>query len=274
MPNAPQAAMEDTSKQQSLRFSVCIISNVLNPLLHRVLESAARVSDDICLGLNGLDDEGIAAFPVAYPRIRVIKMAWKGYGPVKNELAAYTRHDWILSIDSDEVINEVLQENLLQLPGDSDKVVYAFRRYNFIGSERIRFGSYGKESLKPRLYNKNQVSWNNSKVHEVLEAPAGFIHQQVPGALLHYSAADRKALAASNTKYACLSAENKIRNGVRVLMFKMLLAPLRVFFGNYIFKLGFLDGATGFWLAKEYARYTYLKYYWTRYPERKPGSKG
>lgn len=256
--------MKNQSVQGHLSFSVCIISNVVNALLREVVQSAAALSDDICIGLNTEQNETWDISQLEDMPVRVIFTPWKGYGATKNDLAAHARHDWILSIDSDEVIDEELQQQLRQLPAAPEKVVYAFKRKNFIGSQHIRFGDYGREGLKPRLYNKKWVRWNNNSVHETPDIPADFIQQRVPGALLHYSATDKAALAASNTHYAHLSAAQKTREGVKVSSLKMLTAPIMAFFKNYVFKLGFLDGATGFWLAKEYARYTRLKYYLVR----------
>ena len=256
--------MEHPTTSDHLSFSVCIISNVVNGLLRQVVQSAAALSDDICIGLNTAEKEIRDLSLLHDMPVRIISIPWKGYGATKNTLAAHAHHNWILSIDSDEVIDETLQQQLRQLPAISEKVVYAFKRKNFIGSKQVRFGDYGKEGLKPRLYNKKKIQWNNNSVHETLDIPADFTLQHVPGALLHYSATDKAALTASNTHYAHLSAMHKIQKGSQPGNLKILTAPIMAFLKNYIFKLGFLDGATGFWLAKEYARYTRLKYYLAR----------
>ncbi|MFN8347214.1 MAG: hypothetical protein U0X91_19585 [Spirosomataceae bacterium] len=41
---------------------------------------------------------------------------------------------------------------------------------------------------------------------------------------------------------------------------KIYLSPAFRFMVEYVFKLGFLDGYYGWFIAKENARYTYLKY--------------
>lgn len=267
---APEPSMQHHTSSDRLLFSVCIISNVVNPLFLKVVQSAISLSDDICIGLNAEQNGNLDTSLLDGLPVRIIHTPWQGYGSTKNELANYAYHNWVLSIDSDEVIDKTLEQQLLQLPTNSDKVVYAFKRKNFLGSKHIRFGDYGREGLKPRLYNKLDVQWNNNRVHETLNIPEDFSLKHVPGALLHYSAADKASLIASNTHYARLSAAHKIQEGYQVSPMKIWTAPLMAFLKNYLFKLGFLDGAAGFWLAKEYARYTRLKYDLVLHPEKNP----
>ena len=50
-------------------------------------------------------------------------------------------------------------------------------------------------------------------------------------------------------------------NGKRSNWFKLVANPLVAFINGYFFKLGFLDGAVGFFIASTVSYNTMLKYY-------------
>ena len=60
--------------------------------------------------------------------------------------------------------------------------------------------------------------------------------------------------------YALLNAEKYFRQGKRPGILKPVLSPIFSFIKNFFFKLGFLDGGTGFQCARINAQYTFLKY--------------
>ena len=60
--------------------------------------------------------------------------------------------------------------------------------------------------------------------------------------------------------YAALNAEKYFKQQKRAVSLKMFFSAAFSFIKNYFFKLGFLDGATGYHCARINARYTFLKY--------------
>ena len=55
-------------------------------------------------------------------------------------------------------------------------------------------------------------------------------------------------------------AEKKKKKGKKINRFKIIVSPLFEFIKVFIFKLGFLDGFPGFYIAKTMSYYTFLKY--------------
>lgn len=55
-------------------------------------------------------------------------------------------------------------------------------------------------------------------------------------------------------------AEKMFERGRKYQNFKIIMSPVFEFIKVYIFKLGFLDGFAGFYVAKTMSYYTFLKY--------------
>lgn len=242
-------------------FSVCIISNVIHTTLIRVVESYRMVSDDILVGFNGLDKKEVENFQAQYPFLKTKMISWKGYGPTKNELAASARYDWVLSIDSDEIASEPLQQALSGIRFSSPETVYAVKRVQQIGQQQIRYGAYGGEAeIKRRLYNRNTVQWDAEKVHEDLVLPEGVQTIVLEGILYHHTAESIAQVILKNDHYAQLSAENMFEKGKKYSSLKPYVSGFSAFLKQYIFKKGLLDGKIGYQLARASARYAWMKY--------------
>lgn len=244
-----------------MAFSVCIISNVINSTLIKVIDSYRSVSDDIQVGFNGLLAADVADFTLHHPGINTHLLTWKGYGPTKNDLVARAAHDWVLSIDSDEIASPELQRSLSAISFKDINTVYCLQLVHRIGSERIRYGTFGEtKELKRRLYNRKAVSWDTERVHEALIFPRQVHFETLDGILYHHTAESTAVIRAKNRKYALLSAENMLEKGKKYGLLKPYFSGLNAFMKQYVFKKGFLDGVIGFRLARESALYAWWKY--------------
>lgn len=242
------------------KLSVCIISNMIDDRIYRVIDSFRHPSFEVCIGFNGLATGSINAFQQTAGNVKVFDLLWEGYGATKNNLAQKATTDWILSIDSDEIADTTLIESLAGMElSDADKV-YALKRIQKIGSHKIRFGNFGAPEWKIRLYNKHTALWDLEKVHEELAIPSGGKVERVSGTLWHLTAANLAEIKAKNDHYARLSAENMLQRGKKAGIFKPGISACMAFLKQYFLKKGALDGIIGWQLARESARYTYLKY--------------
>lgn len=242
------------------KLSVCIVANKVNVLLEEVLNSFAHPDFELCLGFNGNKEENLASLEQKFPLLKIVRLEWTGYGPTKNELAENASCNWILSIDSDEIANLDLVENLKNLVLENEQAVYALKRQQRIGKHQIRNGSYGIPEWKTRLYNKQFSTWNDAIVHEELNLPKNGIQHKLDGTLWHLTANNLEEIREKNNHYAQLSAESMLAKGKNANAIKPLLSGTMAFIKQYIIKKGILDGKIGFQLASEIARYTSLKY--------------
>lgn len=242
-------------------ISVCIISKTLGDELIPILRSYQNCCDEVLVGFNG--DEGqIEKFDsLGFKNLHVIPLEWKGYGDTKNELATHAKNDWILSVDSDEEADEVLQKALLQFQPKNENEIFSIKRKNFLGKELIKYGDWGRGKIFfNRLYHREFTCWNKDDVHEELRIPDNADVTRLMGSLHHYTAKDESEFLEKNKKYAMLSAEKYFKQGRRSTWLKRNISPAFTFIKQYIFQLGFMDGKAGFQIAKGNAKYTMDKY--------------
>jgi glycosyltransferase involved in cell wall biosynthesis len=185
---------------------------------------------------------------------------WKGYAQQKNFGNAQTKNDWILSIDDDEVISEILCKNIFEKFSqaiDFEALDLPFRTV-FCG-KLIRFGGWNPES-HIRIFNKKRIEWNTDAVHEGLTIKPGDKVLKLSGYVYHYTVDTLAQFYKKTDRYSQLFADKTAKKGKKPNFIKIYVSPIFRFIREYVFKFGFLDGYFGWIIAKENARYTYLKY--------------
>ncbi len=231
-----------------MAFSIVIICRDEEDIIGNCLSALRGLTDDVIVLDTGSTDRTIEIVK-AYP-VTLIEHPWSGYGPTKNYANLQAKYDWILSLDADEVLDEELYESLSAWD-TSATGVYWIKRVNHIGGRSISYGHL-KPELKPRLFNKNIYQWDDRPVHELLTpaVPKNDI-SMLKGVLLHYQAEDMEDLSRQYEKYALLTPTKK---GI-----VKRLAPYYHFIRSYVIMLGFIEGETGYQLAKLYKRYHHLR---------------
>jgi glycosyltransferase involved in cell wall biosynthesis len=202
-------------------ISVVIITKNEAHIIGNTLQSLYGLADDIVIVDSGSTDETISICKQF--NAHIIQTTWDGYGNNKNKGIDAAVHNWILNIDADEAIDEVLKQTLLDMQLQNENEVFEIKFKNFFCGKLIRFGEWGFDK-HIRLFNRKKVRWNAAAVHESLQLP------------------------------------DDVRQGKKINWLKQYLSPVFSFIQNYFFKLGFLDGREGFIIAKATAKYTRLKY--------------
>jgi glycosyltransferase involved in cell wall biosynthesis len=239
-------------------LSVVIICRNEAHIIGRTIAAAQRVSDDVVVVDSGSTD-GTQSI-IINSGATLTETNWEGYGINKNKGVAAAKHNWILSIDADEVIDDLLAKHLQTLTLNDVATVYNIRFRAFLGDKMIRFGEWSNDQ-HIRLYNRTQVAWNEAAVHEGLIFRAGTKTITIKeGYIHHYTSKNIEDFAAKTVNYAMLNAQKYYLQGKKASWLQCRIAPAFSFIKNYLFRLGFLDGEAGFTVAKMNAWYTWLKY--------------
>lgn len=238
-------------------IAACIISNRIDDQLQAVVAALRCPAIQIVIGFNQLDASVIQNFSHQNPDVIIHVLEWEGYGPTKNALAAKVDTNWILSIDSDELVDKKILEELNNLKLENSNIVYQVKVGNSISKKAVAFGN---KIWKNKLYNKTIIEWDNKDVHETLIFPKGVNFVKLKGIIWNNTAASLEDLKAKNTHYAALSAQDKFNKGKKATFWKVWAAGGMAFLKNFIIKGGFLSGKLGWDLAVESARYAALKY--------------
>jgi glycosyltransferase involved in cell wall biosynthesis len=154
--------------------------------------------------------------------------------------------DWILFVDSDEIVSEALQREIretISREGSSKKGIqgYFIKRDDIFFGKKLRFGETRNVRLL-RLARKNAGIWKRP-VHEYWDIKGATDALENP--LVHSSHTDVAQFISKINSYTTINARYLHALGVRSNVLAIIFYPLAKFFWNYFFLLGFLDGTPG-----------------------------
>jgi glycosyltransferase involved in cell wall biosynthesis len=236
-------------------ISVAIIVKDGEKYIEECLQSLTAFDDVLLLDTGSTD----RTMEIArrFENVRIEEHAFAGFGPTKNQAARLAKHDWILSVDSDEVVTPELSSEILSLSLD-DSQVYRFSRHSYYRGKFIKgCGWYPDKIL--RLYNKKRTDLNNNQVHESVMVKEEMGIVDLKGALKHYPYDSAGSLVAKLQFYSTLFAEQN-QGKLKSSPCKAVSRGMAAFFKGYVIRKGFLDGYEGFHIAFCQGLATYLKY--------------
>jgi glycosyltransferase involved in cell wall biosynthesis len=236
-------------------ISVAIIVKDGEKYIEECLRSLESFDDVLLLDTGSTD----RTMDIArrFQNVRIEENAFIGFGPTKNRAAQLAKHDWILSIDSDEVVTPELSSEIHSLSLD-DSQVYRFSRHSYYRGKFIKgCGWYPDKIL--RLYNKKRTGLNDNQVHESVMVKEGMSIVDLNGALKHYPYDSAGSLVAKLQFYSTLFAEQN-QGKLKSSPCKAISRGMAAFFKGYVIRRGFLDGYAGFHIALCQGLATYLKY--------------
>lgn len=238
--------------------SIVIITKNEAEMIGDCIAAAKMLTDDIIIVDNGSTD-GTCEIAAA-KGCRIYQNRWEGYGANKNIGVELATHDWIFSIDADEVPDQDLIHCLHCLKLDDPSVVYDIRFKSYFGKKLIQFGSWGS-GHHIRLFNRKLVKWSEKKVHEELILPKEIRKRRLRGYLHHYSVRDVQECRRKTVYYARLSAEKYFQEGKAATWVNLFVSPVFGFLKGYILLLGFLDGKEGWAISRCTFKNKWLKYH-------------
>lgn len=251
-----------------LPVSVVIITKNEADKIGACLKSAAMITDDIVVIDNGSTDDTLKIARTF--GCRVFENAWNGYGANKNKGLKMARHNWILSLDADEVPDMELILSLYQLTWDNAAVAYDIKYRSYFGSKLIKHGRWGRDH-HIRLFNRQLVRWSETRVHERLVIPQNIRVDRLEGNIRHYSVSNAQECSNKAVNYAMLSAESYFQSHKKYSFINLYLSPVFGFLVDYILFMGMLDGKEGFEIARCIYKNKKLKY---RYLAQLEGTRG
>src|SRR4051812_33912560 len=189
---------------------------------------------------------------------RIIVRPWPGYSAQKNFAATEASHDWIFSLDADEVVSEALRREIESLKRAPAPAVAGFEmpRLTFYLGRWIRHSGWYPDH-KLRLYDRRRARWVGDYVHEGVEVDGAV--SRFAGDLLHFTVNDASEHHLRIDRYTTLAADADYAKGKCGALASIIFSPLLTFIRSYVFKLGFLDGLQGYVIARFAAHYAFLK---------------
>lgn len=241
-----------------IQISAVIITYNEEKNLGRCLQSLKGIADEIVVVDSISTDQTIAI--AQQFGAKIVQQPFLGYGAQKNFANEQATHDWILSLDADEALTPELQQSVLKVKSNHQYSVYRLARLtNYCGKWIKHCGWYPDKKI--RLFNRTKGNWQGEQIHEHWEPydknePIGMLS----GDLLHYSYYTLSDHIKQIEKFTELSAHEAVSRGKDCNIIKVWLGPKWVFFSDYIIKLGFLDGYSGYLVCKFAAYAAFVKY--------------
>ena len=232
-----------SSDRGKLPISAVLITKDAEPHLDRVLGPLSVCSEIVVLDSGSRDQTRAIA-----ERHGAVwhEHPFDGYGLQKRRAVALARHEWILSVDGDEVLDDRGVEALTAVGWDAEdpRNCWEIRRRPFIGDREIRHGDWAPDRVV-RVFNRHHHDFSDVLVHESVR-PTGRV-RRLDGSLLHFTSPDFAGVF--RTDYYRLKADMYRRNGRHAGHALLAARAVGVFLRGYLLRLGFLDGTAGLVVA-------------------------
>ncbi|MFT3780469.1 MAG: glycosyltransferase family 2 protein [Nibricoccus sp.] len=231
-----------------LSLSVVIVAKNEAQNLPRCLASVKGWVGEVVVALNDTTDES-ETICQSYGA-RVHHLSWQGYRDTKNAALDLAKNDWVLSLDADEEVSTQLRSEIEAFMTRNGRDAFAgakFPRKVWFIDRWIRHGDwYPDYSL--RLFNRTKARWSgDAHVHEKISASGPVA--KLRGDLHHYSFPTLSSHVAKITPFADLFVKQQADKGTHFSVLAAIFRPFWRFVRAYVFKLGFLDGFPGLYIA-------------------------
>lgn len=190
---------------------------------------------------------------------RVLQHEYVNSATQKNWAIPQARHDWILQVDTDEVLEEGFREEVGTVFEDSPPGIDGFRvpRKNLIFGKWVKTCGYYPD-YAVRLFKKT-CRYQNRKVHAHIdlspERTEFFQHH-----IIHHDLEDFQSYLLKFARYMNYEVEQLIEEGRKFRIREITLRPVYMFCWSYFYKQGFRDGIRGFLLSVCKAYYNFSMY--------------
>ncbi len=242
-----------------MALSLAIITYNEEENIVRLLDSLADTVDETIIVDSFSTDKTKEICAQKYPQAKFFEKKFNGYGEQKNHALHLCSHEWVLFLDADEVPDEDMKRAIKTIISSESTEfnVYKAKFNNHLGIHLIKYGGWGNV-YRERLFRKKYARYSDDKVHEFLitDQKSGLLE----GKLNHYTYKSIHHHVSKINKYSDMMAEKMFERGKKINRFKIIVSPIFEFIKVFIFKLGFLDGFPGFYIAKTMSYYTFLKY--------------
>jgi glycosyltransferase involved in cell wall biosynthesis len=236
------------------KISVTILTKDSSRYLYEVLEALSSF-DEIVILDNGSSDNTIE-IASSFTNVKVYKHEFIGFGPLKNLAVDYASNDWILSIDSDEIVPPalIMEIDRLEL---NEKCIYSIPRDNYYKEQKMRCCGWEGDVVK-RLFNRKYTRFNDNLVHESI-IDTNMSQYELNSSIQHYSFDSAEELVAKMQKYSTLYAKD-YKGRKKSSPSKAFIRATFAFFKYYILKKGFLNGYEGLLISVSNANGVFYKY--------------
>lgn len=155
------------------------------------------------------------------------------------------KNDWILSIDSDEVVSPELRQSISHIHEQESTYAYRIKRQDHFWGIILRHGETAQVRNQGiiRLFRKSKAQWVGA-VHETVRIE--HVGETLTGYIDHFPHQTVSEFIGEINRYSTLRAHELFKQRKKPTLFSLLAYPWFKFTYTFLVKLGFLDGPAGF----------------------------
>ncbi len=257
-----------------MKLSCYILTYNSERRLAEVLLALQGIADEIVVIDSGSND---ATRNVAERHdLRFIYHAFKNFTDQRQFATESCNHNWVLAVDSDEVVSPALAQRLIALKNadfitENKSEAFGIRREWYLLGRKVHcFYPSTCPDWPIRLFDRRVAFYRPGLfVHESL---MGFTRSEaIEEPLLHYTCDSIHDLYGKLNQYSTLSAQTLAQNKVRPSLWRIYLFPWLVWFQWMFAKGGWRDGAVGLIHGHYIRQMVYEKYLKLHYDRSRMG---
>lgn len=225
----------------SISVSIIILAHRADDRLLASIESAQFANEVIII-----DNNSNTNWPQLPAHLHFVVVPYltpiTDWSTVRNFAMTHTTHDWVMFLDSDEVITV---ESIPSISNLIEKNVFdgaLVMRSDIFKNKQLKYGEAGAMPIL-RMGKKSVMKYERP-IHEEARVEGKVTASDIT--LLHHSHLSIAEFFNTISDYARREALFRQEQGERLWLPSIFLLPLGKFILNYIGKLGFLDGFPGF----------------------------
>lgn len=234
---------------ESCLLSCYVLTKDSQRRLREVLSSIQGVVDDIVVVDSGSTDGTLDI--VKEFGVRLAVREFDNFREQREYALSLCRHDWVLELDSDEVVSTALAGRLAALklngfaPDGRTPDAFGIRREWFVLGRKVHCFYPSRCPDRPvRLYRRSVFGYRSARgVHEALSGRGWVLPIAEP--ILHYTCDSIDQMYAKINQYSTLAALEMHREGRTSSWLGILVYPWVVWFKFYVLYGGWRDGGLG-----------------------------
>lgn len=224
---------------------------------HQIRDCVDSVSfaDEILVLDSGSTDETAALARSAGATVHITD--WPGYGLQQQRGIDLAKSEWVLSLDADERVTDILRQEIEAVISQPQFDGYRLPRHSSFCGVFIEHSGW-RPDYTLRLVRRQLAGFTDHFLHAHMTVNGKQGHLRSP--IIHYSYRDVDDVLEKLNRYSKGAARDlQVRGGTSTLT-KAFMKSLWSFFRTYFLKQGFRDGRMGFVLAVYNSHTTYYKY--------------